>query len=390
MEIGFWRDNLIYGTSTLLSGVFNYFFSVLLAHGLGPVRFGTVVTVLNVTSVLFTLIPVVNLIATRVGRPSSGVERWWWGLGLGFWGGMWAAGGWLSASLGVPRLLLVLFGAAVVPGLATAANLGYLQRERRYLAVGVLASADAGLGLIAVVLSLSYPHALTVLGLMLNGLAWLLWAASAKLAGAVGHGAEPIPLLRVMLGTFYVGVLTQSWQIADGIAAKSGLGPVAAGRYNGLATIGHSLPFVAASLAMVMLTAILNDPAKTRRHVGRTLAVYALMAGMAEAIFWALPGPLVQIVLGSGYRPVVTLMASYGLGMVALGILEIVSAYVVATRNWTLAIPAGLGTAWWCWDVFHTHNLAQMAHTTAGALAATAAVSLGGLALAVARRGEPD
>ncbi|HBQ96008.1 MAG TPA: capsular biosynthesis protein, partial [Sulfobacillus sp.] len=96
----FWEDNLIFGLATLLAGVFNYLYHVVLAHVLGPRQYGDLATFLNVTSFLVIPASVVTLIYTRVGKYrrqnayAQSVVLWAGGIGL--WLSVWLLGKSLS------------------------------------------------------------------------------------------------------------------------------------------------------------------------------------------------------------------------------------------------------------------------------------------------------
>ena len=100
--------------------------------------------------------------------------------------------------------------------------------------------------------------------------------------------------------------------LTDGVIAKARLRPNQAGLYNGLATVGQTLPFIAGSLALVMLTAMLDRPVQRARWFYSALAIYLSIGVAVELLFWLAPRVVVQWALGDRFVSVGHWLALYG------------------------------------------------------------------------------
>lgn len=369
----FWRDNLVYGLASVLAGIFNWLYAILLAHGLGPARYGVVVTLNNVMAVLMLPAAVVSLAATRRGKPALDLRRLRAGygaVGVGLWLIVTVLAGPLGAALKVSPVLFSIFGLAAWPMMDYAANLGYLARARRYLWLGALGVAEGGLAVAAVLGALGSHYPLAMLGVYQATLVWVLWAIS---VGAVNRLApSPAPSGRSVALAALVGITQSLMNLTDGVIAKARLLPTDAGLYNGLATVGQSVPFAAASLSLVMLTAMLDRPGEHRRWFRGTLTLYGILGLGAEVLFWRAPRTVVHWALGPGFAGVAHLLAAYGIGMLALGFVLIFLAEAVARGWWVLLVPQALGLAAWAAGLFYASNLAALVSVTARFLSALA------------------
>ncbi len=363
----FWEDNLIFGLATLLAGVFNYLYHVVLAHVLGPRQYGDLATFLNVTSFLVIPASVVTLIYTRVGKYrrqnayAQSVVLWAGGIGL--WLSVWLLGKSLSRLFHVDDALMVIYTAEVVPSLALSANVGMLQRSRWYLWVGLLGVLNTGFRVVAAAGALWSNYRLLAVGILEAIAAWVTWSISRVMVTRVALKGEETSS-GVVVGTAMVGIVNVLFALVDGLAAKYALSPFVAGEYTGLATIGHSLQFVSGSLGTVMLTAILSDPQYRYRFAGMTLAVYSVLAAIGEWLFLAHAKVLVLTILGKGFLGIVPWLGLYGWGMICLGSLNIVMLYSVARGRWEVVVTTGAGLLYWVWALVHDHSLGQFAIST--------------------------
>lgn len=377
----FWQDNAIYGLASFLAGVFNYLYHVVLAHVLGPAQYGELATLLNVTWLWLLPAPVVTLVYTRVGRPPKAQRRWHavalWGGGLMLWGLVWAVGEPLFHLFRIPAGLFLLFTLEVIPSLALAANQGILQRARSFVWVGVIIVLNNGFRVLAAAGAAWVGLRLPGLGALEGVAAGAAWLLSAWAVRELDHPGESSRTTTV-LGTAVVGTITALWSLGDGLLAKHALTPHAAGLYNGLATLGHAVQFVAGSLGVVMMTNILAHPEARRRLFLTTLALYAAVAACFQAAWGYAGASLVRLILGGRFLAIVPVLLYYGWGMVALGLLNLLLLYAVAVKRWEGLVPAGLGMGCWVWGLWHAPRLGDFVFwTTAvsvGTLLATVAV----------------
>jgi O-antigen/teichoic acid export membrane protein len=377
----FWHDQGVFGLLTVVAGVANYFFSVALAHDLGPRRFGLVATLLNVVAVLLIPLPVAALVYTRIGRrEESRLEPLLlWGLGLVLFAVPLLLHRELDALFGLSLPEIAAFTVAVVPSFAYAANLGALQRSRRYLAVGALGAATAFLNLAAVLVGLTaFGAAAGTLGILLSLVAWIVWGTSRLLSGRLPPG-EPTPASRVLLGTAFAGALYTLYSLTDSLVARHALSASAAGRYIGISTIGSALSYFSGPFGTVMLTAALEEPEAARSFLRRSLVLYAVTSCGGELLFLVATRPLVTAVLGRAFLAASRLLPPYGLAMVALGLVNILLLFAVAEGLWPLLALAAAGYAAWLTALLSAHTLWALTDRTLAVLGATALAMVLGL-----------
>lgn len=388
----FWRDNGILGGAAVAAGLINYGYHVVLAHLLGPSDYGELATLLNLTELMGLPASVVTLIYTRVGKraQSAALESaGLWAFGIAIWAAVayWSRP--LARLARVDPCLLLLFTLEIIPSLAAGANTGILQRIRRYLAVAVLTVLANGFRVFAAGLAGLAGHRLITLGALEAVAAGVTWAVSRflTLGDIPGGDAGSWPLIGA---TALAGLIGVVGAVADGIVGKHNLGSVPAGQFNGLATIGHAVPYIAASLGTVMLTSILADPHMRHRFLGITLLVYLGVAAVAAIFFAGFPGSVVRLILGSHYGPMAQYLPRYGWGMMALGLVNIGLYYAVAAKDWPPIAAAGLGIGYWVVRMASVHQVSDLVRLTAVATSETAAavglLSFGGTALEELRR----
>lgn len=251
-----------------------------------------------------------------------------------------------------------------MPSLALAANMGILQRVRWYFWVGLLTVLITAFRVLAAgIAALVHLGPLTVVGLLEGLAAFIAFGVSRKWAARAPWAGEPSKA-DVISGTAVVGVINVLLAITDGLMAKHYLSPVAAGRFNGLATIGHTVQFISGSFGTVMLTSIMADPERRLRFLGLTVLVYASLAGTGEFLFLREGRWVVMSVLGRHFAPLVPFLPTYGWGMIALGFINIAMLYSVALKRWEAVATTGLGLVAWVWRLSRSHSIASFVRVT--------------------------
>lgn len=307
------------------------------------------------------------------------MESWaLWGGGLLIWVALIACSMPIARMLHVNAWLMVIFGFEVVPTLALAANIGILQRARWYLWVGLITVLVSGFRVIAASLAAwMHLYPLFSVGVLEGVAAVVAFMVSRRLARRAPALREP-SRADVISGTAVVGVINVLLSISDGLLAKHSLSLVTAGRYNGLATIGHTVQFISASFGTVMLTSIIADRKRRYHYLGTTLMMYGGIAGAAEALFLVQGRWVVHTILGSHFIMVATWLPYYGCGMIALGLINIAMLYSVAMSRWEVIATTGLGLMIWIYRLLYSHSLGAFVHATTdtmvGVLVATVIV----------------
>jgi O-antigen/teichoic acid export membrane protein len=336
-----------------------------------------VMTLNNVVAIMTLPASVVTLAATRRGKPSARLARLhlrYGGAGIFLWLLLSAASKTLSHTFKISPFLFLIFGLAAWPVVDYAANLGYLARARRYAWLGGLTAAGSALSVAAVLIAMRRAHMIALLGILQAASLWILWGLSAvvvrRLSVQGPVGGRPVAL------SAGVGIVESLMALTDSVMAKARLIPVSAGLYNGLATIGQALPYGAGSLALVMLTAMLDQPSGRSRWFRRTLMLFLGLAGPAELIFWLDSRAVVEFALGPQFLAVVPLLAFYSLGMLALGIMIILLTEAIARLWWPMLGLAIFGLALWVALLLRGQTVGQLAHATTLALSLLAVLEV--------------
>ena len=364
----FWSDNLVLGVATVAAGIFNTLYSVVLAHSLGPVRYGLVAGLNNLVGLFLLPLPLVGLAAVRYGKQQgqTWISRGAMGLGALLFLVALLLAPLLGRALKVSDTLILLFSAGLVFNYGYALYVGFLERARRYYWVGFLVGLSSVSALMAVAMAVTVGrhHPLFWLGVW-QGLAVLGLFLAARRASRCVEPVPPAPLSRAMVATTVgVGTLQSLWGLSDSLWARVELTPHAAGLYAGLATIGQGLPFLASGLVTVMLTAILDTPAQRRALLVRTIGMVFIIAVTFWGVVTLAPDVVVQVALGRRFLPLLPLVQRYIGAMAALSFVLALTTYSVAIGAYQAMVAAAVGTAGWVVSMAGAHSMAALVNRT--------------------------
>lgn len=392
----FWTDNANLGLATVVAGLFNTLYSLILGHALGPKNYGWVAALNSLVSLFLLPLPVIGLAAIRWGKPEGKKNRLatiTWGLGGGIFLLAVTLSGVLGRGLHLPSTLIGIFAVSVIFNFAYTLYVGYLERARRYRLVGVLLAASSVLGVLAVAAAVTVgrSHPIIWLGVFQATLLALLfyWARRAA------RDLPPVPptrlRTRVLATTLGVGTLQSLWGLSDSLWAKANLNAHDAGIYTGLVTIGQAVPFAVASVATVMLTAVLDEPERRRYFFLRTLLAALALDGAFLTILTIAPGTIVRLALGTAFLPMTPLIRHYGEAMAALALVGVLATYGVAVGAYGAMVGATVGTAVWVVALGYAHTMAGLVARTRTAMLLTLILTAVGLWWERGRRrGRPD
>ncbi|PSR21142.1 MAG: hypothetical protein C7B45_12000 [Sulfobacillus acidophilus] len=372
----FWSDNAVLGLATGVAGLFNTAYSVLLAHLMGPDNYGRIGALNNLVSLFLLPLPIIGLAAIRVGRQAH-QERLMFGIsvGLGVFIFLLSLGlsPTLAHTLHVPADLIVLYCSSVILSFAYALYIGYLERARQYGMVGLLLVLASAASVGAVVVSVTWGHRFPIF--------WLgVWQSVAVVVtfGLAVQLTRRVPMLapgrlrrEVIWTTLGVGTLEALWSFTDVLFAKAHLSTANAGLYTGLSTIGQSLPFLVASLATVMLTAVLDEPHRRRAYLVRTLMATVGLGILFVGILLLFPRLVVELALGRAFVALVPLVQRYSDAMMALSLVLVFATYGVAVGVYRTTAAAGLGTLTWIMLLAGAHTMSALVDRTLIAMVGT-------------------
>jgi O-antigen/teichoic acid export membrane protein len=323
------REQTIVMSGQLAAGVGNLLYAVLMARLLTPAGF----TDLAAFLVLYLLL---NLPAAGLGASgalAAGGRLRLHALAFGAIAmvAIGTATPLLASTFHVPLSLPVLLAVAA----PAAATLG-LERGRLY-AIGGHSRAAASLIaepvvrlVIGAALTVTFGAAGAAAGIVVAGYAALLVTRHRAVA-LVDVGAH-----RSVATAFAGFVLLAVIQNQDLLLATHLLSPGQAARFAALSIIGGVAAFATATIPLVLLPRVGDDPDAFRL----ALLVTGAVGGIATLAFLVAPGPLLEAVFGGRYQSIAPLAAPYVLGMAALGVARVVVAHRVAlhTRRRTLVL----------------------------------------------------
>jgi O-antigen/teichoic acid export membrane protein len=363
--VEFMTSTSAYWMAMLAVGVFNLGFNLVAARALAPAAYGE----------LAAIIALVNLFLVAVGaitRTVTGMVARTEDAGLSAWmlrrGTVWLAVAGAAAALLVgaesrpiaaalhldtPAWVLIA-ALALVPGNTGAVTTGILQGFRLFPIAG-------GVNLVAAVAKF------TALLLLLRG----GWGVTG------GAAATLVEVTVVWLGTAAVlrrllrGVTPRAGQLAaeyrnllalpvsltvarlvffnlDILMARHYLGARDAGLFAALGVTGRIIAYATGALPPVIYPYLVRHRAEPRlaaRCLALALGGTAAFGGVAIAIFYVAPGPVVRALFGSAFVQIAPYVAWYGLGFLLYALTYVLLHYLLAEESWWVWVYAVGGSA---------------------------------------------
>ena len=347
---GAWRtvsaDDLLHhgsimAAATVLAGVFNYGFQVLVGRALGAEQYG----VFGALFALFYLLHVVgrgvrfsaSRFAAELDEPDERAA-FYRGflvrsvvLGVVSFAALVAASPAITAFLGVGSTLpVVAVAAAIAVELVLTANQGTLQGLQRFGALGsfkvVQAGVKLGLGAMLVFAGFGLYGAF---GAVAVGSLVVLLASTAYLYWQLGSPAATTPSFEYRRAYRYVfpaalaGFCLTVPGNADVVLVKHFFPAEAAGYYTAASVLGKVLVFLPMGIATALFPKVTADhAAATTDHLGalfdRALSYAALVGTAGAVLYWVAAEPVLRLVFGSEYVAAAPLVRWYGLAVLAV------------------------------------------------------------------------
>lgn len=149
-----------------------------------------------------------------------------------------------------------------------------------------------------------------------------------------------------MLLVGVIAIMVPTLVSLDSVMVKHYFSPETAGFYAGVSTIARTIFFLTTSVTAVLLSSIKlkashKDNLKT--YVGSVGLIIALgTSGLA--CFYLMPELIVKIMIGSDYAPYAYLLPPLGLVLLGISLINLIFAYHLAVRDFTIAIIAMSGS----------------------------------------------
>jgi len=151
---------------------------------------------------------------------------------------------------------------------------------------------------------------------------------------------------RFSLMVLWFTVLTQFFYNFDMLFVKSFFSPEVAGLYGALLTVGRIIYFVGGAVPLVMFPVVANlkNDGGLRRHMilAKSLALMAALAAPVYIVMYCWPEFLIRLVVGVKYLSIAPYLPGFGLAMLALTLVSVLSNYFLALgRRGGLVIMTG-------------------------------------------------
>src|SRR5579885_1683779 len=339
------RYNALLLAANVAIGAANFLLHPVLKRLLGVSAYGTFASLLAVQTILLIPVGILVVLVARYASTYSAQQH------LDRLNDLLRRLTWVFLPAGlIVALLLALASAALsfVVAFASQVNLGAVQGLQRFGWFAVLSAMPA-------VSRLLFGAVLVLLGLGVDGAVWGLtlaavcqYAASFQpLRGVLGGRRAASEPFRSMIAlssttTLALACLTLLFNL-DTVLAKHYLDGRDAGLYAAVAVLGKTSLFVTGSVVTVMfprVTALHARGERPARVALQSVAAVAVLAGIAELAFAAVPATIMRLLFGSDTVAVSGQLAWYGLAMLFLALSQALSYYFVSigSRRYALAL----------------------------------------------------
>ena len=370
----FIRHNAIYFVGSLIIGVLNYLYYPVLGRLLEPAAFGEVQTLVSLFLQAGIFLSVLALLAINIiantdneserNRIIIELERVALGASLVV----------LLVVVVLAPLLreffnfesswgFVLLAVALVATVPFTFRTAYLRGRQQFgrNSVAFIVGAACKLLISAVLVAIGWGTGGAILGIAVaQVLAFLFAARSARKYGfseslrtrllKLPEAGLVRPHLKyaglVLAGSLAITVLYS----IDIVVVKHYFDAHTAGLYAGIATVARVLFFLTASIAQVLMPAVrLRQSVRQNQQILlKSLALLLLIGGAALAIFYFMPRPIVQVLMGRDYLTYAGLLPRLSLAIFVISILNLFMIYFIALRRYAAGIIIAGGAALTC------------------------------------------
>lgn len=362
---GLIRSGAIVAIAVAVSNLLNVVFQLATARLLPPAEYSLVVTLFAI--VMIANVPILSLQAkvarevaqalTHAGPREAGGVMIESLRPLARWGGIVVAAGVLVA---IP-FVLVFNVDRVLPGLAVAAAVlatvpipiatGGLQGSERFATLGLVQvvygalKVGFGVGLAA----LGFGAAAILFGITAGTLVALV-LAFIPMRGMLRMGRSHARRRRRLFDAYTRGAAVVLMLVAaitnmDLIAARVFLDNESAGHFAAVGVAARAmllLPLVATTVLFPRV-AVLRDLAAERNHLLGGLAAVAALGVVPLALFFAIPGPLIEVAFGSEYVEGQDWLGPLGAAMLVMALVEVYMFHFLALGRVRYAAVLGAG-----------------------------------------------
>lgn len=342
--------------ATSMANLCNYVFHIIISRLLGPVDYGTVISLLSVFMILsIPSIPlqtvltkyVVNLqVKARYAEMGSLLRR---ALRLGTVYGLLAFLAVLLAShyiasflhISSPIPVMVVGGLLLLTALLPLTR-GVLQGQQQFFHLGGNIIADAFIRLIAGVFLVYFglgPGGALGASLVSGTLALALSLIPLRslLLQPDGHEEIDVADIRGYFGAVLVGLLCFTILTnIDIVVVKRFFSPEEAGYYGAASLVGKIILYLPAAVAIVAFPksaqryAINQDPSGVLR---KSVLIVGSISLFLTLLYWLSPSLIVNILFGGSYAPTAQLIGAFGLAMAFLALVHILIYYHLSIHN---------------------------------------------------------
>jgi O-antigen/teichoic acid export membrane protein len=364
---GFFSASSIIFAGSFVVNILNYIFTLIMSRLLGVPAFGEVAAMISLLTIIAVPSSALAMLMTRevAFRSASGgdeVRNLFLFLrkhiliaAFGFWVLFLAVAPLLSYFLHIPYLLFAAFSLILPFSIAGALQSGTLQGLQEFFTLSKQNVLGAVIKLaIAILLVLA---GFSVLGVVIalvcaQGATWLFGYLATKSTLDLSRDTSRQPMDARPLRLFFSVTLITTFLLAllsntDLLLAKHFLPETLAGEYGGLFTLGNIIIYGIGAFTTVLLPMASSAHAKgnggERYILGLSMAVIAVAAFVAWALFSLFPGIIIGLLFGARYLSVAPVLGRYAIaeGCIALSLALI--NYFVAVGNKSFLYMLGIG-----------------------------------------------
>jgi O-antigen/teichoic acid export membrane protein len=377
----FLRHNSVFFFGAVAVGALNYLYYPILGRLLNTAQFGEVQALISLFLQITIFLSVLGLVTINVVTNYASeakrnavileFEKLAFVLGIGLLAVTILLQGVLARFLQfdsrAPFILLVV---ALVVSVPLTFRSAFLRGQKRFGLASVTNLLSAGgkllFAVLLVVVGLKTVGAiggLVAAQLIAGGFA-AAWAARYGLKRRGVGGWLQLPNFRLLKPELRYGLLvligsliiTLQYSI-DIVVVKHYFDPHTAGLYAGVASVARIVFFLTASVAMVLMSLVKLDaePTKNRQLLVKSLVLTAIVGLPVVLLSLLEPEKLASLLMGGAYSQVAGLLPKLSLAIFIVAILNVVMAYYLALRQFSLALPLGIGAGITYWLLYSFH-----------------------------------
>ena len=354
--------------ATMVANIINYFYAVAMGRMLGPSTYSALASLVSISIVLIVAFGTVRTIITRYvsadlarGDEDNAKYFAWWALGvmsilavIGFlvaFAMSWQISAWLKIGAVFPCILLAV---RIGIGFIDPVPMGTLQGLERFdmFALAMVGWAVTrlvvGVGLVALGFGLNGAMVGEVAGVLVMVIIPLI-ALRTWFLGRPSKGRIDVRHLLRFTPAVVVGMAcTAAFLAIDVVLVRAWIGGDQAGYYAAAQKMSTIVYFLPAAVAVVMFPRVSAENAREAtswKTLAQSLAIVAVLCGLAAVLFAMFPSELLRIMFGAEYLPGSSIVPVLGLAMFFFSLVSIMTYFLLGTDRFAFVYILAVAVA---------------------------------------------